>query len=194
MSQKKIAARSKGASSNKKADRGSEEAELYSKAVEAYERAVKALHKGDLERAHELFEAILSSYPEETELTDRARSHITVCDRQLQKGRTFKPNDFESAVTFGVFLHNSGDFQGAVDSLSKAVEMNPKSDHAHYCLAAAYARIGDTRGAVRHLRRAISSDPYNRVLAQTDADFESVRNDPSLNQVLSKEEVASPTP
>jgi len=193
MSQKKTAARSKRAS-KKKSARGSEEAERYTKAVDTYERAVKTLHKGDLERARGLFETITSNYSQETELADRARAHLDVCDRQLQKKRTFKPKDFESTVTYGVFLHNQGDFRGAVVSLAKAVELNPKSDHALYCLAAAYARTGDGRDAVRHLKRAIGMDPYNRVLALTDRDFDSVRSDPTLARVLSEEEALSRNP
>ncbi len=192
MSPKKTAARSNRGSRKKTSARGSEEAALYTKAVEAYERAVKTLHKGDLERARGQFETITSNYPQETELADRARAHLDVCERQLQKGKTRKPKDFESSVTYGVFLLNQGDFQGAVESLAKAIEMNPKSDHAHYCLAAAYARIGDNRGAVRHLKRAIGSDPYNRVLAGTDKDFDSVRSDPTFAQVLSEEEAPGP--
>jgi tetratricopeptide (TPR) repeat protein len=194
MSPKKTAARSNRASRKKKSARGSEEAERYTKAVEAYERAVKTLHKGDLDRARTQFETITSNYPEETELADRCRAHLDVCERQLRKLKTFKPKDFESSVTYGVFLHNQGEFQGAVESLAKAVEMNPKSDHAHYCLAAAYARVGDNRGAVRHLKRAIGSDPYNRVLAITDNDFDSVRSDPTFAQILSEEEAPGPKP
>ncbi len=193
MSPKKTAARSNRAG-KKKSARGSEEAALYTKAVEAYERAVKTLHKGDLERARGQFETITSNYANETELADRARAHLDVCERQLQKGKTFRPKDFESSVTYGVFLHNQGDFQGAVESLAKAVEINSKSDHANYCLAAAYARIGDNRGAVRHLKRAIGSDPYNRVLAMTDKDFDSMRSDPTLAQILSEEEAPGPKP
>jgi tetratricopeptide (TPR) repeat protein len=194
MSPKKAAARSNRTSRKKASARGSEEAARYTKAVDAFERAVKTLHKGDLDRARSQFETIASNYPLETELADRARAHLVACERQLNKGKTFRPKDFESSVTFGVFLHNQGDFQGAVETLAKAVEMNPKSDHAHYCLAAAYARIGDSRGAVRHLKRAIGTDPYNRVLAISDNDFDSVRSDPTLAQILTEEEVPGPNP
>jgi Tfp pilus assembly protein PilF len=188
MAQKKAPSRPKKAASRKKARRSSGEGlERYKKGVDAFERAVKTLHKGDIEKSRDLFETILTGFPEERELTDRAKIFIEVCDRKSQASRSYKPEDVESTVAYGVFLHNKGDYESAVSSLERAVEMDPKNDHAHYCLAASYARSGDARGATRHLKRAVSTDLYNRVLALTDADFDSLRNDPALTQILSEE-------
>lgn len=183
MAKKKTATRSKGASTRKKT-RGTEESARYTKALDAFERAVKTLHKGDFDKASTQFEAIVSGFPEEKEVVDRARTFLNVCARRQKGSRAFSPKDAEGLVSYGVFLHNEGDFKGAVDKLSKAAEMDPKSDHAQYCLAASYARMGDAREATRHLKRAITADPYNRVLALTDADFDSVRTDPSISQIL----------
>ena len=184
MAKKKTAARSRGASTRKKA-RGTEESERYKKALETFERAIKTLHKGDVDKARALFDGLISGFPAERELADRARTFLGICDRRKRAGRSHSPKDIESVVSYGVFLHNKGDFKGAVDRLSKAVEMDPKSDHAQYCLAASYARLGDAREATRLLKRAITTDPYNRVLALTDSDFDSVRNDPTVSQMLS---------
>jgi tetratricopeptide (TPR) repeat protein len=194
MAQKKTASRSKKSTSRKKPRRGSGEvSESYSKAVETFERAVKTLHKGEIDKARDLFETVLSDFAEEKELVDRAQSYIRVCDHKGGTRRSYTPEDFESTVTYGVFLHNKRDYQGAVTSLEKAVEMDPKNDHAHYCLAASYARLGDARGATRHLKRAIGADPYNRVLAISDTDFDSLRNDPTLDQLLAEEATETTT-
>ena len=184
MAKKKAAARSRGASTRKKA-RGTEESERYKKALVAFERAIKSLHKGDIDKARTQFDGIVSGFPAEIELADRARTFLSICDRRHRSARSYSPKDIEGAVSYGVFLHNQGDFKGAVDKLSKAVEIDPKSDHAQYCLAASYARLGDAPEATRLLKRAITTDPYNRVLALTDSDFDSVRNDPTVSQVLS---------
>jgi tetratricopeptide (TPR) repeat protein len=190
MAKKKAASRPKKASSRKKASRSAGEgSERYNKGVEAFERAVKTLHKGEFDKARGHFETVLSGFPEERELADRAHSFIAICDRKSQANQNYTPKGFESTVTYGVFLHNKGDYQSAVHSLEKAVEMDPRNDHAHYCLAASYARSGDARGATRHLKRAISTDPYNRVLARSDADFDSLRNDPALTQLLAEEAI-----
>jgi tetratricopeptide (TPR) repeat protein len=194
MAQKKTASRSKKSTSRKKPRRGSGEvSERYSKAVETFARAVKTLHKREIDKARGLFETVLSNFAEERELVDRAQSYIIVCDRKTGTRRSYTPKDFESIVTHGVFLHNRGDYQGAVTSLEKAVEMEPKNDHAHYCLAASYARSGDARGATRHLKRAIGADPYNRVLAISDMDFDSLRSDPTLVQLLAEEATETTT-
>jgi tetratricopeptide (TPR) repeat protein len=193
MAQKKTASRSKKSTSRKKRGRGSEEvSEQYKKAVEAFERAVKTFHKGDKDKARTQFDTVISSFAEERELVDRARTFITVCDRGGGERRN-SPKDYEGIVTYGIFLHNNGDYQGAVSSLEKAVEMDPKNDHAHYCLAASYARMGDSRGATRHLKRAISTDPYNRILAISDSDFDALRNDPTLVQMLAEEKTETTT-
>jgi tetratricopeptide (TPR) repeat protein len=188
MAQKKTATRSKKTTSKKKPRRDSPEvSERYTKAVDTFERAVKTLHKGDLDKSRGLFETVITNFAEEKELADRAQTFITVCDRKSKTRRSHTPKDFEGMVTHGIFLHNQGDYQGAVTSLEKAVEMEPKNDHALYCLAASYARIGDARGATRHLKRAIGADPYNRVLAISDTDFDSLRSDPTLVQLLAEE-------
>ena len=190
MAQKKTAVRSKTTSSRKKA-RSSGEQERFTKALAAFERAVKSLQKRDIGKAQDQLNSFLSSFPEESELAERARTYITFCERQLA-GST-PPKKFDELVTQGVFFHNRGEYDEAIKYLTKAVEMEPKNDHGHYCLAAAYARVGDSRGASRHLKRAISSDAYNRVLAKCDGDFQSVRNDPSLADLL-KEETTGVTP
>jgi tetratricopeptide (TPR) repeat protein len=183
MSKKKTATRAKRTTTRKKA-RGTEESARYKKALETFERAIKTLHKGDLEKARTQFDGIVSGFPEESEVADRARTFLSICDRRQRDARGYSPKDVESLVSYGVFLHNKGEFKEAVARLSKAVEMDPKSDHAQYCLAASYARMGDAREATRYLKRAITADPYNRVLALTDADFDSVRKDSSVSQML----------
>ena len=194
MAQKKTASRSKKSTTRKKPRRGlGEVSESYGKAVETFERAIKMLYKGDIDKARGLFETVISNFAEEKELVDRAQSYISVCDRRTGSRHNYTPKDFEGLVTHGVFLHNMGDYQGAVTSLEKAVEMEPKNDHAQYCLAASYARIGDSRGATRHLKRAIGADPYNRVLAISDTDFDALRSDPALDQLLAEEATETAT-
>lgn len=186
MAQKKTPSGSKDGSSRKKA-RGLESSERYTKAVETFERGLKAFHKGEIEKAREQFESIVSGFPEEIELVDRARTYLNVCVQKERTTRRNSPNDLESLVAYGIFLHNQRDYKGAIDNLVKAAEIDPKSDHIHYCLAASYARSGDARGATRHLKRAINADPYNRVLALSDTDFDAIRNDAVITQMLSGE-------
>jgi len=188
MAQKKAASGSKGSSTRKKRSREADEAlERYNKAVEAFGRAVKNVQKGDWSRARAQLDDVISTYPDQRELVDRARAYAAACDRRTTSPTPAAPQVFEEMVAQGVFYHNLGDYRKAVDLLVKAVEMEPKSDHANYCLAAAYARDGDAAGASRHLKRAINANSYNLFLARSDSDFESLRDDPSLGQIFNEE-------
>jgi tetratricopeptide (TPR) repeat protein len=175
MAQRKPARAKTGPSSQKKKAQSSEEVERYGKAVEAFGRALKNLHKGDLDRARGQFQSILSEFPDERELVERVRVYVAICDRTARRETTATPRDFEEYVTSGVFSHNLGDYANAAKHLRRALELQPKSDYAHYCLAAVYARMGDSPAALRHLREAMMGNRYSRVLAQSDSDFEPLR-------------------
>jgi tetratricopeptide (TPR) repeat protein len=185
---KKATTRSKGALPSRKrlARKSSDRPEGYAKAVEAFEKGLKSLHKGDLDRARNQFQDIVSEYARETEIVDRALAYLTVCDRQPKS--TFSPRTFEESVAYGVFCHNRGDYDRAIKYLTKALEMEPGNDHVHYCLAAAYSCHGDREDAKRHLKQAVSADQYNRVLAKADADFAVLRDEADVSQLLTPSE------
>ena len=89
--------------------------------------------------------------------------------------RQTKPKTFEELLSYGVVLHNRGDYAQAVKYLGQALELQPRSESALYCLAAAQARAGETAAALRALRSAISANPASRAQARHDADFEPLR-------------------
>jgi tetratricopeptide (TPR) repeat protein len=72
-------------------------------------------------------------------------------------------------------LHNRGDFELAVKYLRQALEIQPRSEGALYCLAAAQARAGDREAALKALKSAIHVNPASRAQARRDADFEPLR-------------------
>ena len=108
--------------------------EKYQKALEGLERALKALHKGDPGKAKEQLERLQESYPEEKELMDRIHSYLLVCERQLSPQK--RPKTAEEMINAGVMALNAKDPQQAIKHLSKALELEAKNAHAHYCLAA----------------------------------------------------------
>lgn len=179
---KKATGHSKGLASRKKLARKSSDKTAYNKAIEAFEKALKVLHKGDHERAKGQFEAIVTEFQGEPEIADRALAYITICDRQRKT--SFSPRSFEELVAYGVFCHNEGEYDRAIKYLTKATDLEPGSDHAHYCLAAAYSRRGDSGGAARHLKEAVEADSYNKVLAKADEDFTPVREEAEISALL----------
>ena len=144
----------------------------YQQAVDLFERAVKALGRKDLERARDLFDALLEDHPDQQELVERARAYRAMCDRSRRPAR---PKTFEELLNYGVVLHNRGEFALAVRYLQQALEIHPRSESALYCLAAAQARAGDSVAALKTLRSAIHANPASRALARRDDDFAALR-------------------
>ena len=163
--------RSKGAK-GKKAGRAV--SERYQKALDGLDRALKSLYKGDPGKAKEHLEKLQESYSEEKDLMDRVHSYLLVCETQLSPQR--RPKNAEEMANAGVISLNQGDAAQAIKHLSKALELEPKSAHIHYCLAAAHALAGDASTTAKHLKQAISTDPSSRFHAMTDEDFVGVRD------------------
>lgn len=148
-------------------------------ALEAFEKALRALGKKEFDRAREQFVALLSDYPEERDLLERARTYVAVCERAVAESKrsAFRPKSFEDLLTYGVYLHNRGEFEDALRVLRQAAEIHPKNEHVLYCLAATAARAGDTGGALKALRSAIAASPASRAQARSDTDFDPLRDD-----------------
>jgi tetratricopeptide (TPR) repeat protein len=174
-------ARAKGAKA-KKAGRAA--SERYQKALEVLEKAVKALYKGDPGKAKEYLEKLQEGYAEEKELMDRVRTYLLMCERQLSPQR--RPKTAEEMVNAGVMSLNEGDPGQAIKHLTKALELEPKSAHVQYCLAAAYAVSGDASTTAKHLKQAITADPASRIHARTDEDFKSVREASEVSALLAE--------
>jgi len=145
--------------------------------LEIFERAMKALGKKDYEKAQGLLTGLVDGYPEEPDLLDRARAYLALCERALEKRPSFRPKTFEDLLNHGVYLHNRGDFEGALKALHQAAEIHPKNEHVLYCIAAASARVGDVASALKALRSAINANAANRTQARSDSDFDSLRED-----------------
>ncbi len=145
--------------------------------MDLYEKAIKALGKRDFSKAQGHLETLVSSHPEERDLLEKARSYLTVCGRALEKRPGFHPKTVEEHMRYGVYLHNRGDFRGALKQLNQAAELEPKNDDVLYCMAASAARSGNADAAVKALRSAIASSPASRGQARWDADFDSIRED-----------------
>jgi tetratricopeptide (TPR) repeat protein len=153
-------------------------------ALDAFEKAVKALGKKDFERARGFFEGLIENHPDERDLVERARAYRAICDRSLERRPAFRPKSFEDLLNYGVFLHNRGEYAEALRAFQQAAEIHPKNEHVLYCLAAAYARLGDAGGAVKALRSAIHANVANRTQARSDSDFDALRGDQEFVSLL----------
>ena len=152
-------------------------------AVAIYERGVQALQRHDFQAAAGFFRTVLDRYPEERELLERARLYLRVCERETERQRPAPKTPSERVYAATVAL-NSGDHNGALDHLQRALSDDPESDHAHYIMAVALGMRQRTAEAFDHLRQAIALNPDNRTLARQDPDLEALRDHPSFKDAL----------
>src|SRR5437867_3712365 len=161
---------------------------IHEKALKEFERGVGLLQKQSYSEAIERFQAIVGSFPQEKELTDRAQVYLRICQNVLERKepQPRKPEDF---FYFGVIKANEANYDEAVKFLEKALQANPKDEKVHYVMASTLAAKGDRREALEHLREAIELNATNRIYARNDPDFEPLRDDENFQNLIHPEEL-----
>lgn len=139
-----------------------------------YERGLQALQRRDFAAAADALRNVIARYPDERELLERARLYLKVCERELEP-REQAPRTADDWVYAATVALNSADEPAALHHLTRALEANPRHDHAHYMMAVATARRGDAERSFEHLRQAVALNPENRSLARQDPELESLR-------------------
>jgi len=147
----------------------------YHEAVSLYERGLQALQRRDFATAAEALRNVIARYPDERELLERARLYLKVCERELEP-REQAPKTADEWVYAATLALNSADEAAALHHLTRALEVNPRHDHAHYMMALASARRGDAERSLEHLRQAVMLNPENRALARQDPDLTPLRD------------------
>ena len=153
-------------------------------AVAIYERGVQALQKHDFSGAADYFRTVVDRYPEERELVERARLYLRVCERETTRQPAAAPKSPEERVYAATVALNSGDHNGALDHLQRALGEDPESDHAHYIMAVALGMRNRGDEAIEHLQQAIALNPENRGLAKQDPDLDSLRDHDRFRDAL----------
>jgi tetratricopeptide (TPR) repeat protein len=146
-----------------------------------FEAAMKLFHARKFREARDLFVKVTQGG--ERDVAQRARLHIAMCDRRLEKAPVAL-GSAEECYNYGVALMNSRNLAEARTHLQRGIEMAPDADHIHYALAAAHALAGDPARALDSLRRAIELEPRNRLAARQDTDFAPLVHQPSFDALL----------
>jgi mannose-6-phosphate isomerase-like protein (cupin superfamily) len=73
--------------------------------------------------------------------------------------------------------YSEGDYQGAIEIALKGLEQWPDHPTLHYQLACYHALAAQAEEALDHLEQAIKGDSRTREWAQTDEDFDTLRDD-----------------
>jgi tetratricopeptide (TPR) repeat protein len=161
---------------------------IHEKALKEFERGVGLLQKQSYPEALERFQTIVSSFPQEKELIDRANVYLRIC-RNLLETKDPQPRNSEDFFYYGVIRANEADYDEAVRLLEKALQATPKDEKVHYVLASTLALKGDRREALDHLREAIELNTTNRIYARNDPDFEPLRDDENFQNLIHPEEM-----
>lgn len=149
-------------------------------AFEAYERAIHAMQRHNYAQGAAAFQALIDQFPGERALLDRARVHIEMCERELQRQA---PRTLEERITAATAALNDDD-EGRAEALAKGIlAENPEHDMALYLLAVVEMRRKSAPTAMAYLRRAIELSPEAAAQARLDADFESIRGDSAFRML-----------
>ena len=156
------------------------------RALKIYETGVTALQKRKFAVAAKALTELVSDYPEERELQERARLYLTVCHRELNP-TVSEPTSLDERVYAATVALNSGAVSVAVEHLSAVANEKPADANVQYMLAVAHALSHDTSLSVAHLERAIALNPDNRLLARQEPDFENIHEDDRFQDLTAPE-------
>jgi tetratricopeptide (TPR) repeat protein len=148
----------------------------YQKALAAFGQAMKAFHKGDMEKAAVELKAFIEKFPAEKELVDRAQIYVTIALKRPKK-ETVHLKTFDDHFNYAVFKINSGDLEGALKILEKALEFKAEEARVQYLLADVLCQMGQTEACLDALKKAIQKDKFFATLAQNETDFEPLWED-----------------
>jgi tetratricopeptide (TPR) repeat protein len=150
----------------------------------AYENALKVFYKKDYAKAKERLTQVLAKFPKEAEVLVRVQSFLRVCERQLESHKK-KASSPEEIFNQGVFYHNSGQYERALENYSRALKLSKKDqDHIYYAMAATKLSMGNTNTALQHLEKAIQMNQENRFFAHNDPDFQLLATDQKFQELI----------
>jgi Flp pilus assembly protein TadD len=93
------------------------------------------------------------------------------------RGAAYRAPGWEHSAV-GAEAYRRGDFAAAATLLRRAESDHPDVVGVVYNLACCEARSGQREDALEHLRRAVELEPRMARHARSDADLESIRDDP----------------
>jgi hypothetical protein len=117
-------------------------------------------------------------------IADKARSYAQICSRKTN-GPDVNLHSADDHFNYGVERLNARDMEVARRHLDRALALQPEGEHILFTLALCCGLSGDAEAACDNLRRAISLEPKNRILARQDPEFLALAQQiPALRAVL----------
>jgi tetratricopeptide (TPR) repeat protein len=155
------------------------------KQLATWGQAVRLFTERRFSEACELFREVAAG--PDTQIADKARSYLQICERKTVKAE-LQLYTAEDHFNYGVERMNARDMETARFHLGRALGIEPEGDHILFTLALCCGLAGDGQGACENLKRAISLEPRNRILARQDPEFSALATQfPALRALLGSE-------
>src|SRR5258706_11436826 len=131
-------------------------------------------------------------YPLAEEL--RKVSQFTEAEHVLRTGLTHHPTYLSAWVSLGRVLRELGKHADAVESLSKAMQLDPGNVVAARLLADAYLALGEKVEAIKKYKLVHALMPSDDTIVETIASLDAQLNPPAPVAAPEPEQVAAPEP
>lgn len=90
-----------------------------------------------------------------------AAHHAGAAAVLLERCLALEPGKASILEALGRAYYDQGVPARAAEQFAAMVDANPLADYAHFGLGLSYARLGDIRASLRHLRMAVFLQPEN---------------------------------
>jgi mannose-6-phosphate isomerase-like protein (cupin superfamily) len=97
------------------------------------------------------------------------------------RGKPYEPAPEEAREAFAAY--SAGDYEEAYAKQLVVVEKQPSNPIAHFNAGCFAARSGNADKAIEHLRQSVGINERIKELVATDADLDSIREDPRFAEV-----------
>jgi tetratricopeptide (TPR) repeat protein len=101
-----------------------------------------------------------------------------------QPGEAYQPSGWEYWAPIGRH-YEAGEYAEAADRGRELLAADPPYSVLYYNVACCESLAGRPQDAIEHLRRAVELSPQSRDYAREDSDFDSLRDEPAFQQLIS---------
>ncbi|MCL2877941.1 MAG: tetratricopeptide repeat protein [Acidobacteria bacterium] len=152
-------------------------------ALAQLEKGIEFIYRKDFKKAITELQSLIEKYPNEAEITVRARSYLDICRRsEARQKKTPATNDQTYAL--GVLEHNRTNYDKAIAYFQQSLEKYPRADYIYYSIAAALTLKGSVAEAIENLRRAVELNGDSRVHAKNDSDFAALESIKEFQELI----------
>ena len=134
------------------------------------EKGIESIYRKDFKKALAELQSLIEKYPNESDITSRARSYLDICRRgEARQKKTSTTHDQTYAL--GILEHNNANYDKAITYFQQSLEKYPCADYIYYSIAASMALKGNISAAIENLCKAVDLNTDSRVHAKNDPDF-----------------------